>query len=76
MTKPESIGLSSERLARIPLDRYFPRRSYGLVLRRGKFMSAQAKCFIKVIEALFANRVVEPQCQHPAEGTWDDASLG
>jgi DNA-binding transcriptional LysR family regulator len=66
----------TERLARIPLDRFFPKRSYGLVLRRGKFMSAQAKCFIKVIEASFANRVVEPQPQPAGEGPWDDAYLG
>ena len=66
----------NERLARIPLDRYFPRRSYGLVLRRGKFMSAQAKCFIKVIEAAFAGRAVEPQCQHVSGAPWDDAFLG
>ena len=65
-----------ERLVRIPLDRFFPKRSYGLVLRRGKFMSAQAKCFIKVIEASFANRVVEPQPQPAGESPWDDAYLG
>ena len=66
----------TERLARIPLDHFFPKRSYGLVLRRGKFLSAQAKCFIKVIEASFANRVVEPQSQPAGEATWDDAYLG
>jgi len=65
-----------ERLVCIPLDRFFPKRSYGLVLRRGKFMSAQAKCFIKVIEASFANRVVEPQPQPAGESPWDDAYLG
>ena len=39
-----------EALARIPLDRYFPKRSYGLVLRRGKFLSPQAKRFIDMMD--------------------------
>lgn len=36
----------SEKLAVIPLDRYFPQRSYGIVLRRGRFLSPQAQRFI------------------------------
>ncbi len=39
-----------EALARIPLDKYFPKRSYGLVLRRGKFLSPQAKRFIEMMD--------------------------
>ncbi len=31
------------------LDRYFPRRTYGVVMRRGKFLSPQAKRFIEFI---------------------------
>ena len=45
-----------ERLAAIPLTDYFPDRSYGIVLRKGKFLSPQAKCFIEVMEAVFAKR--------------------
>ncbi|MFQ6023434.1 MAG: LysR family transcriptional regulator [Acidiferrobacterales bacterium] len=39
-----------EPLARIPLDHYFPKRSYGVVLRRGKFLSPQAKRFIDMMD--------------------------
>ncbi|MGI9303303.1 MAG: LysR family transcriptional regulator [Gammaproteobacteria bacterium] len=35
-----------EQLARISLSRYFPKRSYGIVLRQGKHLSPQAKRFI------------------------------
>ncbi len=40
----------TEKLARRPLQRYFPQRSYGLVLRKGKFLSSQAQRFIDVME--------------------------
>ncbi len=40
-------------IARIPLDRYFPVRSYGVVLRRGKFLTPQAKQFIEMIQPNF-----------------------
>ncbi len=43
----------SERLAALPLDRYFPKRSYGVVLRRGKFLSPQAKKFIEIMDPEF-----------------------
>ncbi len=42
-----------EKVARIPLSDYFPDRSYGLVLRRGKFLSPQAKRFIEVMDPEF-----------------------
>lgn len=45
-----------ERLGRIPLRQYFPNRSYGIVLRRGRFLSPQAKRFIEVLNEVFANR--------------------
>lgn len=38
-----------EKLARIPLDQYFPDRGYGIVMRRGKFLSPQAKRFIEMM---------------------------
>jgi len=44
-----------ERLARIPLDRYFPKRSYGIVLREGRFLSPQAKRFIEIMESVFVS---------------------
>lgn len=40
-----------EKLARIPLSEYFPVRSYGLVLRRGKFISPATRKFIELLDA-------------------------
>ncbi|MEY6431776.1 LysR family transcriptional regulator [Thioalkalicoccus limnaeus] len=65
-----------ESLARIPLDRYFPKRSYGIVLRRGKFLSPQAKSFLKVLEANFPERDPEPQRPSVGDADWDDTQLG
>jgi DNA-binding transcriptional LysR family regulator len=57
-----SICLSnSDQIARIPLIDYFPYRSYGLVMRRGKFLSPQAKRFIEVMNQVFTNRNLEHQ---------------
>lgn len=44
----------TERLARIPLTQYFPQRSYGLVLRKGRFLSPQARRFIEIMEGVYA----------------------
>jgi DNA-binding transcriptional LysR family regulator len=38
-----------ERLTVLPLGKYFPSRSYGVVLRRGKFLSPAAKRFIHMM---------------------------
>lgn len=48
-----------ERLARIPLGQYFPRRSYGIVCRKGKFLSPQARRFIEIMESHFAAQAPE-----------------
>lgn len=53
----------TERLARIPLVRYFPQRSYGLVLRRGGVLSPQARRFIEVLEDVYQTRPPLPQTQ-------------
>jgi DNA-binding transcriptional LysR family regulator len=66
----------SERLHRIPLDNYFPKRSYGIVQRRGKFFSPQTKCFLRILDKSFADRVVEAQPRTVGEGKWDDSMLG
>lgn len=49
----------AERLVRIPLNRYFPKRSYGVVLRRGKFLSPQARRFIEMMDPDFFTRAAE-----------------
>jgi DNA-binding transcriptional LysR family regulator len=38
-----------EKLVSIPLADYFPQRGYGLVLRKGKFMSPQANRFVEIL---------------------------
>lgn len=42
-----------ESLARLPLSDYFPRRSYGTVVRHGKFLSPQARRFIEMMDPEF-----------------------
>ena len=39
----------SDNLAKIPVSEFFPTRSYGIVIRRGKFIPAQAKRFIELL---------------------------
>lgn len=52
-----SICLTGEeRLAALPLDRYFPKRTYGVVLRRGKFLTPQARLFIEMMDPNFFTR--------------------
>ena len=45
-----------ERIAKKPLGEYFPDRSYGIVLRRGKFLSPQAKRFLQIVQEVFEPR--------------------
>ncbi|RPE74698.1 LysR family transcriptional regulator [Vulcaniibacterium tengchongense] len=43
-----------ERLAARSLARYFPSRTYGVVVRKGKYLSPQARAFVELIKpALF-----------------------
>lgn len=46
-----SICLSGEEkdLVALPLSRYFPRRTYGLVIRKGKFLSPAAQRFVNLM---------------------------
>lgn len=43
----------NEKIAAIPLHQYFPSRSYGLIVRRGKFFTPQAKRFIEMFDENF-----------------------
>ncbi len=45
-----------ERLLRIPLAQYFPQRGYGLVLRKGKFLSPQANRFVEVLTEVYREK--------------------
>ncbi|ALG69211.1 LysR family transcriptional regulator [Beggiatoa leptomitoformis] len=40
----------------LSLEQYFPKRSYGVILRRGKFLSPGAKRFIEMMDADFFKR--------------------
>ena len=52
----------NENLKAIPMDQYFPTRSYGAVIRRGKFLSPQAKCFLELMDSkFFSKQTVPPQ---------------
>lgn len=42
-----------EKLVRIPLNDYFPERSYGIVTRKGKYLSPQARRFIDMLKAVY-----------------------
>ncbi|WGZ96495.1 MAG: LysR family transcriptional regulator [Candidatus Thiothrix putei] len=42
-----------EKIVAIPLSDYFPARSYGLIVRRGKFFTPQAKRFIEMFDEKF-----------------------
>jgi DNA-binding transcriptional LysR family regulator len=55
----------SERLASISLERYFPMRSYGIVARRGKFLTPQAQCFIKMMDEKYT---FEAPSEHDGAG--------
>jgi len=44
----------TEKLARRSLLQYFPQRSYGLVVRKGKYLSAPAQKFIDIMAEVFA----------------------
>lgn len=61
-----------ERLVTKPLFRYFPKRSYGLVLRRGRFLSPQAKRFIEVLNGAFAGRELGSDAPTASDDQWDD----
>ena len=43
----------TEKLARIPLKQYFPQRGYGLVLRKGRFLSPQARRFVEILYEVY-----------------------
>ena len=46
-----------ERLAVRNMRRYFPQRSYGVVMRKGKYLSADARAFVDLVRpGLFARR--------------------
>jgi DNA-binding transcriptional LysR family regulator len=49
-----------ENLTVKPMDDYFPNRSYGVVVRRGKFLTPQAKQFLEMMDGDFFARQTAP----------------
>ena len=49
-----------ENLTVRPMGHYFPNRSYGVVVRRGKFLSPQAKQFLQLMDEEFFARQTTP----------------
>lgn len=46
-----------DRVARHNLNRYFPQRSYGAVVRKGKFLGSEARAFLDLLKpSLFGSR--------------------
>lgn len=48
-----------ERLHAVPLNDYFPQRTYGVVVRKGKFLTPAAKRFIEMMDPDFFERLEE-----------------
>jgi DNA-binding transcriptional LysR family regulator len=66
-----------ERLGRVALERYFPKRSYGIVLRRGKFLSPQTKRFQEMMDLVFPGETRDrPGRQRRGEGDLGDGLMG
>jgi len=58
-----------ERLIKIPVDNIFPSRSYGVVMRRRKFLSPQAKAFLEFMDADFFSTDDNTPVEHHNEHT-------
>ena len=50
-------------LAAIPLTDYFPQRSYGAVVHKGRQLSSRARSFLEILDAGFAERWPAPAGQ-------------
>jgi DNA-binding transcriptional LysR family regulator len=56
-----------EKLAAIPFNRYFPKRTYGIVQHKGKLLSPPAARFVEMIKAR-AKRDRRNESEKPADG--------
>lgn len=50
---------ADERIAAMPVGRWFPQRSYGAVLRRGRVVTPQARAFLHLLDPEFARHADE-----------------
>jgi DNA-binding transcriptional LysR family regulator len=65
-----------EPLAAIPLNGYFPRRSYGAVVHKGRQLSSRARSFLDIMDAGFADRWPAPAGQSRRGHTRQSSSNG
>jgi DNA-binding transcriptional LysR family regulator len=55
-----------EPLAALPLNDYFPQRSYGAVMHKGRQLSSRARSFLEIMDGGFAGRRPAPSRGHGA----------
>ena len=55
-----------EPLAAMPLNDYFPQRSYGAVMHKGRQLSSRARSFLEILDGGFAGRCPAPSRGHGA----------
>ena len=66
----------NEELVAKPLDRYFANRSYGVVVRRGKFLAPQAKRFLEMMDGdFFARQTTPPSKKRVTKSRINDALI-
>lgn len=53
-----------EPLAAMPLNDYFPQRSYGAVMHKGRQLSSRARSFLEILDGGFAGRWPAPSRGH------------
>ncbi|MDZ7749945.1 MAG: LysR family transcriptional regulator [Halofilum sp. (in: g-proteobacteria)] len=63
-----------EELARIPVGRWFPHRTYGAVIRKGRVLTPQARAFLDMLDPDFAQHAASarPGLHAPHASRGDD----
>ncbi|HXY37164.1 MAG TPA: LysR family transcriptional regulator [Planctomycetaceae bacterium] len=64
-----------ENLAVLPLSRYFPKRTYGLVIRKGKFLSPAAQRFVALMQQAAPRHLPEAEAHQPVKRRRNSASV-
>lgn len=57
-----------ENLASMSADRWFPRRTYGAVTRRGRVLSPQARAFLKLFDPDFEQHLASAEAETDGHG--------
>lgn len=58
------------RIATVAMDKFFPKRRYGVVVRKGRFLSPQAKMFIEMMHP----GLLETEIAQPGDSEWISGS--